>query len=286
MKKILLLTNKASAMGGIWFVNKTLGEEFLKRGYDVNYLAIRDNDEHDKLIASFKTNIVNYSDSWGITHKRDVLKKMFKKDFFKTCKQYFIDRRKLNDDYKKMKGIIAEMKPDYIIAAHYQVLLGIPQDYLGRTCFVQHSSFEYMLRDKNNIKILKRLNNELFGLYWLCKSTMNKAEKFGFQKNHYIYNPNKFTTDKISDVANNKKIVVITRIDNNKRIDLMIDIVDRCFQKFNCTDWVFEIYGAGEFNKHSKDVFSKNKNIVYKGITKNPLEVLLQSSIILNTSLS
>ena len=41
MKKILFLQIKGNSLGGVWFVNKSLGEEFIRRGYHAEVLAIR-----------------------------------------------------------------------------------------------------------------------------------------------------------------------------------------------------------------------------------------------------
>ena len=139
------------------------------------------------------------------------------------------------------------------------------------------------IMDKFNVRTLKKLNKKIFKLCWLCKSTMIKAKEFGFTNNTYIYNPNKFITNKKADVINNKKIVVITRIHPEKRIDLMIDMVNDVLKEF--PDWTFEIYGSGSFNEESKKILNISKQIFYKGVTESPLKVLLGSSLTLNTSI-
>lgn len=286
MKKILFLQIVGNSLGGVWFVNKALGEELKKRGYDVSVLAIRNNHPGDNIKdTTLKIDVINKKDKWEIVHKGDVFRNLFKMKLFKTLKQYFSDNKKLKEDYSFMKEKILEINPDYIIASHYQTLPGVPKQFLNRTIFVQHSSFNYLLNDRNNVRVLKKLNDQIFGLYWLCKSTMQRALDFGFKKNHYIYNPNKFTTEEISDVVKNKKIVVITRIAPEKRIDLMINIVNDVFKDDKLKDWKFEIYGVGEFSSDSKTILENSKQIIYKGLTNNPMEVLLNSSLTLNTSI-
>ena len=184
-----------------------------------------------------------------------------------------------------MKNYINNYNPDYIFASHYQVLHGIPNEYLKKTIFVQHSSFDYLLKDHNNIKLLKKLNDAIFGFYWLSKSAYERAVEFGFRKNNYIYNPIKFTTDKIANVSKNKKISVITRIHPEKRIDLMVEIVNDVFNDKSFKDWSFDIYGIGEFNEKSNEIIKSSKQINYKGLTDNPKDILLSSSLTLNTSL-
>lgn len=286
MKKILFLQIKGNSLGGIWFVNKALGESFIKRGYNVKVVGIRNNHPGlDIKDTPIDITTINPNDLWEITHKRDVLNKFGKKGFFKTLKKYFYDQNKLKQDYNKMKALINDFNPDYIIASHYQTLFGIPKSYLEKTIFVQHSSFDYLLKDKNNVKTLKKLNQKMYKMCWLCKSTMNRALDFGYKKNTYIYNPNKFTTNLKADVTKNKKISVITRIHPEKRIDLMIEIVNDIFKDKKYKDWTFEIYGTGSFNTNTEKILKSSNQIFYKGITDDPMKILLDSSISLNTSL-
>lgn len=284
LRKILFLQIKGNSLGGVWFVNKALGEEFLKRGYHVEVLAIRNNHPGIEINDTpLKINVINKDDLWEIVHRRDVLKAVFK-NFFKTLKQYFEDKKKLDNDFFKMKDFIKEYNPDYIIVSHYQLLLGIPDEYLSKVIFVQHSSFKYLIDDKYAIRLLKKYKNKIFKMCWLCKSTLDDAIKFDFKNSTYIYNPNKFITDKQADVVKNKKIVVITRIHPEKRIDLMISMVNDVFMNNKFRDWKFEIYGTGSFNEESKKILKESKQIEFKGLTDNPMEILLKSSLTLNTS--
>ncbi len=285
MKKILFLQIKGNSLGGVWFVNKSLGEEFIRRGYHAEVLAIRNNHPGIEIKDTpLKTNVINKNDLWEIVHRRDVLKAGFKK-FSNTLKQYFKDKKKLDEDYLKMKEFIKKYNPNYIIASHYQTLFGVPDEYLSKVIFVQHSSFKYLTSDKYGVKVLKKYNGKIFKMCWLCKSTMNMAIDFGFKKNTYIYNPNKFTTKEQADVVNNKRIVVITRIHAEKRIDLMISMINDIFLNGKFKDWKFDIYGTGSFNEHSREILKQSKQINFMGVTDNPEKELLKSSLTLNTSL-
>ena len=285
MKKILFLQIKGNSLGGVWFVNKSLGEEFIRRGYHAEVLAIRNNHPGIEIKDTpLKTNVINKNDLWEIVHRRDVLKAGFK-HFAKTLKRYFEDKKKLDEDYLRMKEFIKKYNPDYIIASHYQTLFGVPDEYLSKVIFVQHSSFKYLASDKYGVKVLKKYNGKIFKMCWLCKSTMNMAIDFGFKKNTYIYNPNKFTTKEQADVVNNKRIVVITRIHAEKRIDLMISMINDIFLNGKFKDWKFDIYGTGSFNEHSREILKQSKQINFMGVTDNPEKELLKSSLTLNTSL-
>lgn len=286
MKKILFLQIKGNSLGGIWFVNKTLGEEFEKRGYQVKVLGIRDNAKNGIDTNKEKLDIttINEVDDWKIVRRRDVLNALKSKDGLKCLKQYFIDRNKLKDDYEKMKKFINEYNPDYIIASHYQTLPGIPEKFLTKTIHVQHSTIRQLYMDKKNCKVLKKYQNKI-KLCWLCKSTKDLAEKMGFNHSNYIYNPCKFDNDTIADVVNNKKIIVITRIHPEKRIDLMVDVVNEIFKDEKYKDWKFEIYGIGSFNEKSQKILKSSTQIKYLGKLENVKAALLNSSFTLNTSL-
>lgn len=283
MKKILFLQLESDAYGGVWFVNKTLGEKFADLGYDVKLIGIRKrNSDVDLGTTSIKIETVNCVDKWVITHRRDVLNSLKEIKFFRTLYKYIIDLKKLKKDYNTLKSMIREYDPDYIIASHYGVLEGIPSEYLKRTIHIQHSSFKFIFSDSKNIKMLKRYNNKLFKLIWLSNSICKDAIEYGFTNSISIYNPTRFSADDIADVVKNKKIVVVTRISYEKRLIDMLKAVNNVLEKHK--DWKFEIYGTGEFDLESEKIIKINKNIIYKGKTDDIKKVFLSSSINLNTS--
>lgn len=107
--------------------------------------------------------------------------------------------------------------------------------------------------ERDNYKVIKKYNDLIFGYVWLSKSALNKAVNAGFKNNYCIYNPVRFSTNNQADVLLNKKLVVISRIENTlKRINLMIELVDKIFQNSKYKEWVFEIYGLGDLDEDSK----------------------------------
>lgn len=278
MKKVLILQIKGKSKAGVWFVNKTIGEELIKNGYDVTILSIRNNPgniklEHDKRL---KLHTINEVDLWEITRKKDIKS-------FNSLIKYILEHKKLRDDYKKTKKYIRELDPDYIITSHYQCLDAVPKEYYSKTLNEQHSSMKDVKANKSNYKKIMKYSKKIFGLIWLSKATKNEADKLKFKNNFCLYNPVRFETEKISNVVENKKIICITRIENTqKRINLMIQIVDRILSKKE--DWIFELYGSGKMDDESLDILNKNPRMFYKGHTDDPMNVLLSSSINLNTS--
>ena len=67
MRKVLFLQNNGKSFGGVWQVNRLLGENLIEKGYDVTICAIRNNKnnliiEHDPRL---KTMTINEDDEWG-----------------------------------------------------------------------------------------------------------------------------------------------------------------------------------------------------------------------------
>ena len=65
----------------------------------------------------------------------------------------------------------------------------------------------------------------------------------------------------------------------------MVDIVNNVFKNKQFSDWVFEIYGNGNFLEKTLKTIENNNQIFYKGSTDRPDEVLKTGSINLNTSI-
>ena len=97
MKKILFLQTNGCSIGGIWFVNKTLAEQFLKKGFEVQIGALRNerSGTETPINKNIKLFTINKKDPWEITHRRDVLNALKKGRFFHVFKQYLIDNNKL-----------------------------------------------------------------------------------------------------------------------------------------------------------------------------------------------
>ncbi len=278
MKKVLFLQIKGKSKAGVWFVNKTIAEELIKNGYEVVILSIRDNPgdivlEHDPRLI---LHTINKRDLWEISKRKDVTS-------IKSLIKYLKEHMKLFLDFSKTKKFIHRYKPDYIITSHYQALDAVPKKFYSRTINEQHSSMKDVKSNKSNYNKLMEYSKKIFCMLWLSKTTKEEADKLGFKNNHYIYNPIRFSTNKIANVKSNKKLVCITRIDEKqKRISLMLEIVKEVLA--NNPDWSFEIYGFGDFNSQSLKILNEEKNIKYMGSTNNPPKVLLNCSINLNTS--
>ncbi len=286
--KIVFLQNKGGNYGGVWQVNKMVGEGLINAGYDVSIVSIRDDHfgitlEHDPRL---KVVTINEKDQWHTYYGKDFKESLKKAKLFTFIKQVFHRIRnnyRLKKDKKKLTDYLDDNIPDYIIVSQYQVLDLLDKKYLPITYCEQHASFLSSQNNLHNLKVFDDYKNKIKGFIWLSKKTCEKAIDYGYKNSVYIYNPVRFTSENIANVVNNKKLVAISRIDREKRIDLMIDIVQEVFLDEKYKDWILEIYGNGEeFDKLK--TYIKTDQIKMMGSTNNPKEILLTSSIDLNTS--
>ena len=286
--KIVFIQNKGGNYGGVWQVNKMVGEALINKGYEVSIVSIRDdhfglNLEHDP-----RLNVVtiNEKDIWHTYYGsdfKDSLKKFKLITLFKQVFHRIRNIKRLKNDKKNLTKYLDEYKPDYLVVSQYQVLDLIDNKYLPITFMHQHASFMDTLSVNANVETFFKYNDKIKGFIWLTKNTMAKAIEKGFKNNHYIYNAVRFNCDKVSDVINNKKLVSISRLSSDKRIDLMIEMVEEVFKDPKYQDWSLEIYGDGEeYDNLSKIITSPQVKLM--GSTDKPMDVMLSSSINLNTS--
>ena len=286
--KIVFIQNKGGNYGGVWQVNKMVGEALINKGYEVSIVSIRDdhfglNLEHDP-----RLNVVtiNKKDIWHTYYGsdfKDSLKKFKLITLFKQVCHRIRNIKRLKNDKKNLTKYLDEYKPDYLVVSQYQVLDLIDTKYLPITFMHQHASFMDTLSVNANVETFFKYNDKIKGFIWLTKNTMAKAIEKGFKNNHYIYNAVRFNCDKVSDVINNKKLVSISRLSSDKRLDLMIEMVEEVFKDPKYQDWSLEIYGDGEeYDNLSKIITSPQVKLM--GSTDKPMDVMLSSSINLNTS--
>ena len=289
MKKVLFLQIKGNSYGGVGFVNKVLAESLSNNNFDVEIMSVRDSFsgldlDYDKRV---NVSIVNKKDKWEIPHFSDVINDIKKLKFIKSLSEFFlmlVERRKLYKDYEYIKKYIINKDFNYIITSHYQLLDAIPNNYLNRTIHVHHTSFKIGYENKSNRRYFEKFKDKIT-MVWLTKATCEEAKKHGYLNSYYIYNPVKFSCDKRADVVKNKKLVTIARISYEKRIDLMVSMVDDILKDNELSDWSLEIYGDGDCKADIINMDYNKEKIKFMGITSNVKDVLLNSSINLNTSL-
>ena len=288
MKKVMFLQIKGKNYGGVWQVNKLVGEALLKKGYDVSIVSFR-NDQNDlnlKYDKRLNVMTMNEVDIWRTYHLQDVIDTLKRGKIIETFNM-LISRLKYNKifkkDVKKLQNYIVSETPDYIVTSHYQLLDMIPKEYLSRTIHEQHSSFLDAINHKATRNMLYKYNDKVKYL-WITNSTMKNAIKYGLKNNYYIYNAVRFKSEKAAAVVKNKKLIAISRLSEEKCIDKMIDIAEEIFSDNKFSDWNLEIYGDGEEYDSLLNKINNTKQIRLMGLTTDSKKELLKASINLNTS--
>lgn len=290
-KRVLILQSKGRQVGGVWFVNRTLAEGLADRGYEVEILCVRNNPTD--MIPKHKDNIkvftINEKDLWEITKRRDILDSLKSFNIFKTLKLLLKRRSEikiLKNDYKKIKDYILKYNPNVIINSHYELLDAIPDEYLGVTINEIHTSYNRVkIECLDAIKKLNKYNNKLGKMVWLTNATCMDAINDGYKNSICIYNPIRFSVKNSADVVNNKTLVTMCRLSSvEKRLDLMVEIVNEIFKDKELKDWTLELYGPGEPDSKTLEIINNNKQIKIMGSTDNVEDALINSSIYLSTS--
>lgn len=285
--KILFLQNKGKNFAGVGQVNKLVGEHLVNDGYDVSIVSIRDNVTSKDLDYDKRIHVetLNTKDLWGSYTYKEILtdlKNGHVKSFITKLKKRIYNNYTMRCDKKKLYYYIGCYQPDYIVTTHYDLLKMIPKKYLLKTFHEQHTSFKDSWAHKKTRKTLLKYKNKV-KFIWLSKKTMEDAIKHGLENSLYLYNAVRFEERKRADVKKNKKLVTIARFSRQKRIDMMVQIVEEVFKDKKYQDWQLEIYGQGEEQSLIKSKIT-SKQVKLMGVTNNPKEILLSSSINLNTS--
>lgn len=288
MKKVLFLQIKGKSFGGVWNVNKLVGESLLEKGYLVHIVSIRNN--QNNLVLEYNPKLVvktiNEKDIWESYHLKDIIRELKSLNLLKVVKMLFSKLKyqiSLKKDIIALQKYIYEYDPDYIVTSHYQLLDMIPKEYLKCTIHEQHSSFLDAINHPATKKTLDKYKNKIKFL-WLTKNTMDNAIKEGYTNSSYIYNAVKFKSSKRADVLNNKKLITIARLSKDKSLDIMIDIAEEIFKDSKFQDWILEIYGEGYEKTFLESKITNKNQIKLMGLTNNPQKELLSASINLNTS--
>ena len=280
MKKVLFVQVSWKSYGGIWQVNKVVAEELVKHGYDVSFAFIRQNKtdyepEYDKRI---KINVINPNLEWMTHSYRDIIKS---KSIDKLKVRINHDRN-LKKDKKVFQKLIRDNNYDYIITTQYELLDLIPKEYLSHVFHEQHTSFENSWSHRGTKDTLLRYNNKI-NFIWLSKKTMEDALDKGLNNCYYLYNPLRFESKEKSKV-NNKRLVTISRLSKQKRLDKMINFCEEIFKDKKYKDWVLEIYGDGLQEDNLKKLIHNHDQVKLMGRVDDPIKILLKSDINLNTS--
>lgn len=280
--RIVFLQNKGKSYGGIWQVYNMVGNALIQNGFDVHIVSIRENKTNyiPKYNPKMKVITLNSKDLWETYTWKEILKDLEKLhfvNFFKKLLNRLHNNLTLKKDKKRLKKYLSINNPDYIISSQYQLLDMIPKKYLNKVFQHNHSNFIDAINHKATRKTYLRYKDKI-KFIWLSKKTMMEAIKYGFKNSTYIYNPVRFSLNKINDNFENKKLITVARLSKEKRIDLMIDYVQEIFNDEKYKDWSFEIYGSGDELMALKSKINNNQ-IKLMGLADDTKKVFSSSTI-------
>lgn len=286
--KILFLQKVDNARGGVINVNLGLMNFFLKSGHEVTVISIRHGYTWETIHYPDEVRqiVINTTKIWGCPLLSEVLELIKKGHLIQGGKMLldrFNYRREIHCDYLHCQQEIRNNCPDIIINSHYEVLDGVPKEYLSRTIMHFHTNYDQVKNNRSYMRTFQKYNDQLACFVWLSRKTCERAVADGFVKSRYIYNALSFTSDQSADIKN-KKIVFVGRLAREKRVWLAIQHFLELSEEKDYQDWCFEIYGDGDEVNQVKDMIRENPNIVYHGRSDNVKEVFLSSSLMIMTS--
>lgn len=173
-------------------------------------------------------------------------------------------------------------KPDIIIINTANDLKFL-KNFKSKIILVQHGSFEYYMNgtfDKEKVlNLIRKRVDKLIALSKYDRKKFNDFLKLDEQKIEVIRHTT--TTPLLKNLKQkDKKLIVVSRLDKNKRIDFII----KAMSKLN--DFSLEIYGEGEEKKNLEMLVKElNLNNVWlKGSTDKIVEVLDNNSLFVMAS--
>lgn len=281
MKKIIFLELNDNAFGGVSGVNFTLASELLKK-YSVDMVYLRSLDAkipHPEGAGHFVARDI----PWHFTEFCEIKSALRDKGIFSAAKLIFsriADRIRLIADRSRIRKYIIENDPERIIASHYLLLDAIPKEYLSKTYFHAHTSFEATFAQKHGARILNKFNGRINYIF-LSENILEKAKKAGICNAHFLYNPVRFGEIANSDEKENI-IAVLSRFSPEKRLPEMISSAARVLAEF--PEWRLEIYGEGAEKEKMEKALCQNESIRIFDKTNDAEKVLSRARLTLNTS--
>lgn len=272
--KILYLTYDSSIQGGIERVLQIKTDYFIEKfGYDITILS----QERKNIERFYKfNNKVKFYDFKINFNNNNILKKQILR-----IKYFF-----------KLRQILKQEKYDFIISTG-QFLLDPLLPLFKRYSYTIR---EYHLCKIENqrLKGLKKFKNFIFNFFNYNISfpqlnrfivlTKEDKENWKLKNIEVIYNPLTFCP-KVFSKCENKKIISVGRLEEQKGFDILVDIWNIISKKY--PDWILEIYGDGSEKEKLQNKINKlglEKSFLLRGAVKNIQEKYLESSIYVMSS--
>ena len=278
--KIFYCFSNLSTFGGVERVIINKCNYFIKNfNYDITLVTT------DQKKDNFKFNVeerikhkdlgINYSNSY---------EKFFLFRYTECILKLFLHR-------KRLINIIKEEKPDIIIGTSGAERFILP--FLKKDTFLifkeSHDTRDAIFKKKSKIsyirilayKFLKKLDKRYDKIIILTEE-----DKKNWNLNNIEVIPNSLTfyPESFSE-CENKKIISVGRLVEQKGYDLLIDVWGIISKKY--PDWILEIYGEGPERENLQNKINKlklEKTLLLRGVVKNIQDKYLENSIYVMSS--
>ena len=286
--KILFLQKVDDARGGVINVNLCMMQMLSTQDNEISVLSIRHGYTMDEIIypETIKQYLANDKDIWGCPRLFEIARFLKQGHLVKAVKlasERIRYKKQIAKDYEETRRLIDKIGPDVIIVSHYEILEGVPEEYLGHTIMHFHTSFDQVMANKSYIDTFNKYKDKIHSFVWLSKATAKRAIEYGYKNSLFIYNPIPFSSDQVAD-HDNKKVIFLGRLSDEKRVHLAIRYFKEVIEKNHIDDWMFEIYGNGDLEKDIKEEIGEHPCVKYMGRTDNVKETLLTGSVMVLTS--
>jgi len=268
-------------MGGIQRVNETLAEALTARGYRVKNLYLRAVNHKEGVDTLRPTR------PWSFTRGCDVLEKLKEGKIFSA---FGLILRRMRDvswlsaDRRRAKRFLVKEKPDAVITSHYLLLDGIPKPLLSRTYHHVHTSFRETMRQQDNRKTLCRYRGKI-GFLWLSRNICEKALSGGFVHSFPVYNPLSFYPPERTLAEKCRKVVVLTRFSEEKRLPLAVKLLKRAMDQLeDANAFSVSFYGEGSEEAALRDAIGSDVRFQIMPRTDDVFGVLKEARFTVNTS--
>lgn len=279
MRNIIFITHHLGGIGGVQTFVDTLATKFTQDGYAVSVIGCSTPKKSTKVDGNTCYQVIPL-------YEEDIYTTRIDKLFFDS----FVTRKSA----KKIQKIIDAKKEPIVIITNPLVYVFVKDvDFTNAAMVIGqiHTSADFILHKRGMYQaykyFIKKYYADLSQVLLLSREDAQEiAAYFHFSHVSSIPNPiNLQVSIDLSKIKKKKKIVILGRLDKNKRVDHAIKAFALFSQKNE--DWFLDIYGEGQ-TKRQLQILSETLGIAdkinFKGVTTNLAEVFLDAQMLLLTS--
>ncbi|HIF9371756.1 TPA: glycosyltransferase family 4 protein [Photobacterium damselae] len=263
--KVLFILADITFVGGIERVISNLSNSFIEENIDVDILSLYKTNESCNFYINENVNVHYLNDNIKFNNKPGSLSR-----FLKHIK-----------NIRKLKEFLNDNTYDVIISNSFPTSFQL--FFSKKRC--KWITYEHVYYEYYN-KPIRFVRNIIYKKYdYIVTLTNNDRVRFSKRFNNaiQIFNPIGFSSEKKSKL-DNKRIIAVGRLEEQKGFDLLIDSIDLIKNDIN--DWDINIFGDGNEKIELKNrIKEKNlTNVHIMGHSDRIVDEMLKSSIYVMSS--